>query len=269
MKSKVVDSQSRRQILKAFSLVLPASALVDLQDSAAAATPDNSATDSSAASSSTHQAWQYFNADEAALVDAIVSRLIPADELGPGAREANVAVYIDRQLAGAWGAGDQFYKSGPFRAGTPQQGYQLSYTPAQMFRIGLRRFADVIRAQYGEKAFQDLAASDQDGLLTNMETNKLDFSPLPAGLFFSALLDVTIEGFFADPVYGGNKDMAGWKLIQFPGAYASYSNDIERHGIAFVRAPVSIADGPVHDMRDMPMQKMQVPAAPGRIKESS
>ncbi|WYX25289.1 gluconate 2-dehydrogenase subunit 3 family protein [Achromobacter xylosoxidans] len=70
-------------------------------------------------------------------MDAIAARLIPADELGPGAKEAGVTQFLDGQLAGAWGAGEQFYRQGPFESGTPEQGYQLSFTPAEMFRRGL------------------------------------------------------------------------------------------------------------------------------------
>jgi len=63
------------------------------------------------------------------------------------------------------------------------------------------------------------------------------------------LLDGAVEGFFSDPVHGGNRDMVGWKLIGFPGAMASFANDIERHNVAYVRAPVSIATAPAHDMK--------------------
>jgi gluconate 2-dehydrogenase gamma chain len=118
-----------------------------------------------------------------------------------------------------------------------------------MFRTGLARFEQSVRQNQNGKSFVDLDASIQDEMLRRMEAGKLDFSPLPSALFFGALMDATIEGFFCDPIHGGNRDMVGWKLVQFPGAYASYSNDIERHGVAFVRAPVSIADSPVHDMK--------------------
>src|SRR5262245_22182148 len=75
--------------------------------------------------------WRFFNLKESRAIEAIVARLIPADENGPGALEAGVAVFMDLQLASAWGNGDHFYRSGPFRAGTPQQGYQLAFTPAE------------------------------------------------------------------------------------------------------------------------------------------
>ncbi|ARP86013.1 gluconate 2-dehydrogenase subunit 3 family protein [Bordetella genomosp. 9] len=262
MNSKPVDPASRRQVLKAITVGLPAAALAGRATAAdppapesgapAPGTPPQSApspaTPPAAAATGGMPAWQFFNAEEAALMDAIVARLIPADDLGPGAREAGVTTYIDRQLAGAWGSGDHFYRSGPFASGTPQQGYQLSYTPAEMFRTGLARFAQAVRQAQNGKSFTELDAAAQDDMLARMEAGKLDFSPLPSAVFFGALMDATIEGFFCDPIHGGNRDMVGWKLVQFPGAYASYSNDIERHGVAFVREPVSIANSPVHDM---------------------
>ncbi|OZI19564.1 gluconate 2-dehydrogenase [Bordetella genomosp. 9] len=247
MNPNPVDPASRRQVLKAITVGLPAAALTGRIQPAQA--QDQAQAASTAAHAASNPTWRFFNTDEAALMDAIVARLIPADELGPGAREAGVTVFMDQQLAGAWGAGEQFYQSGPFAAGTPQQGYQLSYTPAQMFRTGLARFAQAVAQRQGGKAFADLEPAAQDEMLRNMETGKLDFSPLPSAVFFAALMDATVEGFFGDPIHGGNRDMVGWKLVQFPGAYASYANDIERHGVAFVREPVSIANSPMHDMR--------------------
>lgn len=249
MKPKTVDPASRRQVLKAITVGLPAAALTGKVSAADGQPHDTAAPAATAAQAAANPTWKFFNTEEAALMDAIVARLIPTDELGPGAREAGVTAYIDQQLAGAWGAGDQFYQSGPFAAGTPQQGYQLSYTPAQMFRTGLARLTQAVRQSRNGKSFAELDAAAQDETLALMETGKLDFSPLPSAVFFAALMDATVEGFFCDPIHGGNRDMVGWKLVQFPGAYASYSNDIERHGVAFVRPPVSIANSPVHDMK--------------------
>ena len=186
-------------------------------------------------------AWLFFNADEARTADAALARLIPADDTGPGAREAGVVVFLDRQLAGAWGQGDHFYRQGPFVPGTPQQGYQLAFTPAEMFRFGFARLDESARKLHGA-AFAELTDAQQDDLLAQAEHGKLDFGALPSATFFAWLVDVTMEGFFSDPVHGGNRDKIGWKLVGFPGVHASYANDIERHGITWSRAPTSIAD---------------------------
>ena len=186
-------------------------------------------------------AWLFFDGNEARAAEAAVARLIPADDAGPGAKEAGVAVFIDRQLAGAWGSGDHLYRHSPFVAGTPQQGYQLAFTPAEMFRLGLAKLDEASRRMYGV-AFADVTAERQDALLADAEHGKLDLGVLPSAAFFGALLDATMEGFFSDPIYGGNRDKIGWKLVGFPGVHASYANDIERHGAAWTRPPASIAD---------------------------
>lgn len=190
---------------------------------------------------------KFFNAQEALAMDAIAARLIPADDLGPGAKEAGVTNFLDGQLAGAWGAGSQLYRQGPFEKGTPEQGYQLSFTPAEMIRRGLASLDAAVRKQDG-KPFAELDEARQDAWLRDMQAGKPDFSPLPSDVFFQALLEATIEGFFSDPLYGGNADMVGWKLVGFPGAFASFSNDIERHGVIWVGQPVSIANAASHKM---------------------
>jgi len=195
-------------------------------------------------SSSTAHAWRFFNGNEARAAEAAVARLIPADDTGPGAKEAGVAAFIDLQLGSAWGNGDHLYRHPPFLAGTPQQGYQLAFTPAEMFRLGLAKLDESARKAHGA-VFADLTPAQQDALLAQAEQGKLDFGALPSAIFFAALLDATIEGFFSDPIHGGNRDKIGWKLVGFPGVHASYANDIERHGVAWTRPPASIADADI------------------------
>lgn len=182
----------------------------------------------------------FFTAEEAQFVEAAVARLIPADESGPGALEAEVPVYIDLQLAGAFGAGAGLYRSGPWQAGSDDQGYQLPFTPAELFRNALRAVPDDLRkANLG--AFASLSPEQQDAYLKSLEDEPRDLGGVPSDTFFDSLLEITIEGFFADPVYGGNKDMIGWKLVGFPGAYANYYELVDQHGIAFNRPPRSLA----------------------------
>lgn len=188
----------RRGLLKALAVGVPGAAWAPATLAAPeAATPPaaSSATSPPAApAQAPNRALRFFNAQEARAMDAIAARLIPADELGPGAKEAGVTQFIDGQLAGAWGAGEQFYRQGPFEKGTPEQGYQLSFTPAEMFRRGLAALDAATRKQDG-KPYAELDSARQDAWLHDMQAGKPDFSPLPSEVFFQALLDATIEGF--------------------------------------------------------------------------
>lgn len=185
---------------------------------------------------------------ERATVAAMVERLIPSDERGPGAREAGVARFIDLQLAGPWGAGERLYRAGPWHAGAPTQGYQLPFTPADLFRHALRAI-DADLAHTRNTSFAKLGPADQDAYLQALEKGSQDLGGVPGNVFFESLLEVTLEGFFCDPVYGGNVDKVGWKLIGFPGAYANYYELVDRHGMAFTGPPMSLAEdgrGTVH-----------------------
>jgi gluconate 2-dehydrogenase gamma chain len=194
--------------------------------------------------------WLFFTAAEAAFIEAAVDRLIPPDALGPGAREAAVPRYMDLQLAGAWGAGERLYRSGPWHAGTPQQGYQLPFTPAELFRNALRGIALDLQKQ--SKKFEQLDGPAQDAYLTHLQNGSFDLEGVPAHTFFESLLAMTIEGYFSDPVYGGNEGMGAWAMIGFPGAYGNYYDLVDRHGVAFNVPPRSLGqdgDGHVHTMQ--------------------
>jgi gluconate 2-dehydrogenase gamma chain len=182
----------------------------------------------------------FFNTEEAAFIEAAVSRLIPADEKWPGAFEAGVPNYIDKQLAGAWGAGERLYRSGPWQQGTPSQGYQLPLTPSELFRTAI----DAINKELAQTgaAFAKMRADQQDAYLEQLEAGGRNLGGVPSDVFFAHLLEATVEGFFADPVYGGNRDMMAWRMIGFPGAYASYYDVVDQHGIKIDRPPMSLAE---------------------------
>ena len=233
-----MDGITRRTFLKsAAGATLAAGAPPLLARAAAAATPATTATP-----------YVFFNATEASFIEAAVARLIPNDDLGPGAIEAGVPSYIDKQLAAAWGAGERLYRSGPWQEGSASQGYQLPYTPADLFRTALRGIDADARNSAG-KTFAQMSAAEQDQYLTSLQKGERDLNGVPSKVFFESLLTATIEGYFSDPVYGGNKDMAAWKMIGFPGAYASYYHYVDQHNLKFDRAPMSLAqtaDGRVH-----------------------
>jgi gluconate 2-dehydrogenase gamma chain len=185
-------------------------------------------------------AFSYFTQPEISFLDAALSRLIPADALGPGAKEAGVTFFIDQQMAGAFGRGETWYMQGPWKEGTDQQGYQLKLTPAQLYRVGIQGADDYCRRTF-KKSFAELGAADQDKVLQGLEKGEIDLAGAPAKEFFSMLWQNTGEGFFADPIYGGNRDFAGWKLVGFPGPRYNYVNEIEQYGKPYTLPTVGLA----------------------------
>jgi gluconate 2-dehydrogenase gamma chain len=189
--------------------------------------------------------YLFFNASEAAFIEAACERLIPTTDDGVGAIEAGVPNYLDKQLGGAWGAGERLYRSGPWMAGSPSQGYQLPFTPAELFHNALRAINHEL--EHRGTPFGAMHPAAQDAFLKSLEAGGADLNGVPSAVFFDMLLKMTIEGFFADPVYGGNRDMAAWRMVGFPGAYADYYDSIDQHGVKFVREPMSLGeDGHKH-----------------------
>jgi gluconate 2-dehydrogenase gamma chain len=179
---------------------------------------------------------------EHAFVVAAADTLIPADELSPSGSECGVATFIDRQLAGAYGSGARLYRDGPFAKAKPEFGYQLPLNPREFFRAGIAAANEWSRKTYG-KDFDRLPGADREAAMKAMENGKAEFSGFDSRIFFNALLDISMEGFFADPIYGGNRDMAAWKMVGYPGLPATYRDDIKKYlGKKYDKPPRSIAD---------------------------
>ncbi|MGA9008508.1 MAG: gluconate 2-dehydrogenase subunit 3 family protein [Xanthobacteraceae bacterium] len=188
--------------------------------------------------------WKYFTPQEAATVEAFVDRLIPADDLSPGGKDCGCAVYIDRQLAGPHGRFEGYYMSGPFQEGTKQQGPQSSVTPAQHYRKAFAALDAACRAKYGNKAFVDLSDEQKDEAIKGLEDGSLKLDELDSQTFFKLILTDTQTGFLADPIYGGNRDLASWKMIGFPGAHYDYRDWIDRHNERVTLPTVGISNHP-------------------------
>jgi gluconate 2-dehydrogenase gamma chain len=179
---------------------------------------------------------------EHAFIVAAADTLIPADELSPSGSDCGIAVFIDRQLAGAYGNGARLYRDGPFLKGKPELGYQLALNPREFFRAGIAAANEWTRKTYG-KDFDRLAAADREAALKAMETGKAEFQGFTSAMFFDALLQITMEGFFADPIYGGNRNMAAWKMVGYPGLPATYREEFKAYfGKKYDKPPRSIAD---------------------------
>jgi gluconate 2-dehydrogenase gamma chain len=187
--------------------------------------------------------YAFLNLDEAAFIEALVDHMVPADELTPKGTDIGINTYIDRALAGGWGKGDRLYMQGPWKKGVPSQGYQLPLTPAQLFRAGIEATNAHCRKTYG-KSFDRIDEAQREEVLVGLSTAKINFdSGLPVRVFWPALYLSVIEGMFSDPIYGGNRNKAGWQMIGFPGAIAVHRDHIEQYrGKPFPNKPVSISD---------------------------
>ncbi len=183
----------------------------------------------------------FFTQSEWAFVNAFVDRLIPADAEGPGALELNVPVFIDLQMGLPYGYGKLWYMGGPFRTAAPSLGYQLPYAPRDIYRNGIAAAEQAIQQAYG-KSFTDLDATTRDEVIAHMQKGKLAMAPVPSDMFFGQILQNTHEGYFSDPVHGGNLGMGAWKMIGFPGARADYTDWINQNGAQYPYGPVSIKD---------------------------
>jgi gluconate 2-dehydrogenase gamma chain len=182
----------------------------------------------------------YFTPEEWAFVNAACDTLIPKDNVGPGAVELGVPQYIDRQMQTPYGDASRWYMQGPFLPAEAEFGYQSKLTPKEQYRLGIRAINAYCRAHFGGKVFADLSHEQRTELFKGIESGKLVLDDFKAKTFFSGfLLKNTYEGYFGDPSYGGNKDMAAWKMIGYPGVRADY---LEFVGEAkpYPYAPVSL-----------------------------
>ena len=170
-------------------------------------------------------------------VSAAMERIFPESESGPGAIELGCAFYLDGQLTGQYGFNSKEYMQGPFREPLPTQGYQSNLNRRDYFMLGINKLNEEANSRH-EANFPDLEDGQMDDILTDFESGEVDLGvpahTATASYFFTMLRAATIEGAYADPVYRGNRDMAGWKMKKFPGhqmSYIQYIEDDEFHEI--------------------------------------
>lgn len=180
---------------------------------------------------------RFLTDDERAFVSAAVDRLIPADDF-LSASELGVVEYIDFQLAGAFGRGEVYYMEGPFKDGLPTQGYQAQ-APAMLYRQAIADIRQGLR-DADQPDFIDLSPEDQDRLLTALSQGNGELEHTDGKTFFDTLWQNTLEGYFGDPVHGGNRDMAAWRMIGFPGARYDYRPWVDHGGERLSFEPVSV-----------------------------
>src|ERR1700681_618903 len=187
--------------------------------------------------------YAFLNLDERAFSEPLLHHMIPADEISPKGTDLGVNVYIDRALAGSWGKGDRLYMQGPWKQGAPSQGYQLPLTPAQLYRAGIAATNAHCLKAYG-KSFDRIEDAQREEVLTGLSAGKITFdSGLPVRVFWTTLYQTVIEGMSSDPIYGGNRNKAGWAIIGFPGIIAVHRDHVEQYrGKPFPTKPLGISD---------------------------
>ncbi len=184
--------------------------------------------------------WHFFTADEAAAVEALADRIIPPEPDIAGGKDAGCAVYLDRQLAGPYGRREGDYNRGPFMPAAKNFGPQSQDGPAASYRKQLAALDRYCRAHFDGKPFAKLSDEQKDKVITDLEGGEAKLEGVDGRIFVDHLIKDIQEGFFADPIYGGNRDMVAWKMIGFPGARYNYLDWIDRHNERFPLPPVSI-----------------------------
>jgi gluconate 2-dehydrogenase gamma chain len=205
--------------------------------------PNANAAEDKSSSQQDNLAYLFFNLSEQEFIERIVNHMIPKDDLSPQGTDIGIQYYIDHALASGWGKGERLYQSGPWKKGLPTQGYQLPLTPSDLYRVSIEQSNLYSIKKYGSKVSK-LKSDQLEEFLIDLKDAKVNFPSGPqSSIFFSMLYQNVMEGMFADPIYGGNKDKAGWKLVGFPGAVATHSLDVEKYFDKKFVAPVfSISD---------------------------
>ena len=185
------------------------------------------------------------------ILSAATERIFPPDDNGPGAIELGVPYFIDKQLNGSWGTNAHVYMQGPFpqtayvrdyeqqdveqskqgphaevlpEVATPR--YQSRLNRGEIFLLGIRTIEKVSQDRF-DTPFAELEGEQQDEILAACDDGEIEMPGVRSQTFFNLLRQTTIEGAYADPLYGGNKNMMGWKMKEYPGPRAAYINDIE------------------------------------------
>jgi gluconate 2-dehydrogenase gamma chain len=184
--------------------------------------------------------WEFFSRDEGRAMEALADRIIPSDPQTPGGKDSGCAVFIDRQLAGPYGEQEGLYLRPPFQPGAKNQGHQSEAGPRQLYRQGLAALDRACKSKYAGKFFADLADTEKDTFLNGVESGEEKFEDADGKAFFEQAIKDVQMGFFADPIYGGNRDMAAWKMIGYPGARYNYLDWVNRHNERFPLPPVSM-----------------------------
>lgn len=173
-------------------------------------------------------------------LEQATERIYPEDEHGPGAIGLGVPYFIDKQMAGEWGVNSKEYMKGPFVQNQESSGYQSRLNRGDIFLLGLRKMNERSQEHEGEN-FAVLGKKEQIEILRSFEKGEVEMVGVKSETFFNLLRKMTLEGAYADPLYGGNKDMNGWKMREFPGPRPAYIDVIEEEEFVHMD-PISLKD---------------------------
>ncbi|OCT14493.1 dehydrogenase [Paenibacillus pectinilyticus] len=207
--------------------------------------PSPSASPQATVTADYNQAPMFFNQSQLQITEAAAERIFPKDDSGPGATDLGVAFFIDHQLASPWGVNARTYRMGPFVKGEATQGDYLSIERHELITMGLNSLEETAKAKY-TKGFVDLKPEEQDAILTSMEKGEISVvNGITGKTFFNQFRVLVMEGVYSDPLYGGNKNMGGWKMRKYPGNQMSYANMIDKDEFVTME-PRSLHDHFVH-----------------------
>ncbi|MDH0746861.1 gluconate 2-dehydrogenase subunit 3 family protein [Pseudomonas sp. GD03842] len=233
---------SRREFLRRSAILIPAVSLGGYSATQIVAPAPVQAAAAADEPAHAPKAYEpsFFTAAEWQFVNAACAVIIPEDEEGPGAVSAGVPEFLDRQMETPYAYGRLWYMQGPFITDQPVElGFQYKLVPREMYRLGIAEVDAVCQTAHG-KHFAELPEQVRVATLTALEKGQLKLNNVPGEMFFALLLKNVKEGYFADPKYGGNQDMAGWKMIGFPGARADFMDWVDRPNERYPLGPVSI-----------------------------
>lgn len=173
------------------------------------------------------------------VLEQVTECIYPKDEHGPGAIELGVPYFIDRQLAGSWGTNGKDYRQGPFHEGGRSTNTSI-VNRGDIFLMGLRKIDEHSQKLFNT-TFAKAEEEQQEEVLLAFEAGEVEMIGTTSAAFFSLLRQTTLEGAYCDPLYGGNKNMAGWKMKEYPGPVPSYANIIEDDDFRLMD-PISLTD---------------------------
>lgn len=171
------------------------------------------------------------------VLEEATETIYPEDDNGPGAIQLGVPYFIDKQLASQWGDNSNDFRQGPFTNASVDES---SITRGKMFLVGLRTLDDYSNKEF-DKGFIDLSEDDKIKALQALENDEVDMPVIDSSIFFALLRNATFEGAYADPLYGGNKNMDGWRMKEYPGPVMSYEDMIESKDFVEID-PISLTD---------------------------